>query len=99
MTPAAVQHRLFFALWPDPAVASALLQRQSGIEGKLVDAHNLHLTLAFLGQRCAHELPALSRILQRVPAPAPVAQAPALAFPVYMPGRAAYPGTRIRVSR
>jgi 2'-5' RNA ligase len=68
MTPAAVQHRLFFALWPDPAVASALLQRQSGIEGKLVDAHNLHLTLAFLGQRSARELPALCRILQRVPA-------------------------------
>ena len=68
MTPAPLHHRLFFALWPDPAVAGALLQRQSGVEGKLVDAPNLHLTLAFLGQRCAHELPALCQILQNVPA-------------------------------
>jgi 2'-5' RNA ligase len=68
MTPANLQHRLFFALWPDPGVAGALLLRQSGIEGKLVDVQNLHLTLAFLGQRSERALPVLGRILQRVPA-------------------------------
>jgi 2'-5' RNA ligase len=68
MMPATFQHRLFFALWPDSAVATALLQRQSGIEGTLVKADRLHLTLAFLGSRPAAQLPALRTILQRVPA-------------------------------
>jgi 2'-5' RNA ligase len=68
MMPATFQHRLFFALWPDPATAGALLQRQSAIAGKLVQLDRLHLTLAFLGPRPAAELPALRRILQRVPA-------------------------------
>jgi 2'-5' RNA ligase len=68
MIPATLQHRLFFALWPDPVVTTALLQRQSGIEGTLVKADRLHLTLVFLGLRPAAELPALCQILQRVPA-------------------------------
>jgi 2'-5' RNA ligase len=70
MTPAPLQHRLFFALWPDAATCSALLQRQIKLDGKRVEAQKLHLTLAFLGSRPERELPALRRILQRVPAQA-----------------------------
>ena len=46
--------RLFFALWPPPATASALeawaheVRRQTG--GRVIPAPNLHLTLAFLGE-------------------------------------------------
>lgn len=49
----ATQARLFFALWPDPAVQAALadigrdLQRRLG--GKLTRRESIHLTLAFLG--------------------------------------------------
>jgi len=50
---AAARQRLFFALWPDDDTRAALArlarrQLQSG-NGRLIDAHNLHLTLAFLG--------------------------------------------------
>jgi len=46
--------RLFFALWPPPAAASALhdwarrAARQSG--GRVTRAETIHLTLAFLGE-------------------------------------------------
>ena len=49
----AATRRLFFALWPDGAQRAALaeatckLVRHSG--GRAVPAHNLHVTLAFLG--------------------------------------------------
>ena len=49
----AVQARLFFALWPDPALQAALaqigreLQRRLG--GRPTRQESIHLTLAFLG--------------------------------------------------
>ena len=55
--------RLFFALWPDAnsRVALALLARQVASEtrGRAVAADNLHLTLAFLGERPAAMVPDL----------------------------------------
>lgn len=48
------QARVFFALWPEPAVQTALhshgrdLQRRLG--GKLTHRESVHLTLAFLGE-------------------------------------------------
>jgi 2'-5' RNA ligase len=45
--------RLFFALWPDDETRQALarLSRTLGVEPfKWVQPHNLHVTLAFLGQ-------------------------------------------------
>lgn len=49
--------RLFFALWPDDATRTALLQLQSPMRGRLIPYSNLHLTLAFLGQQPAALLP------------------------------------------
>jgi 2'-5' RNA ligase len=60
--------RLFFALWPDPAMREAMMHatcdaaRASG--GRLVPAANLHVTLAFLGsvpEPRLKELAALAR--------------------------------------
>ena len=55
--------RLFIALWPDVAVRAALdsLARDVAIEtgGRAVTADNLHLTLAFLGDRPAAMVPQL----------------------------------------
>ena len=62
------QHRLFFALWPDPEVRTALAQMQAGITGTLTRPEKLHLTLAFLGQQPASALPALCRVLDQAPA-------------------------------
>jgi len=45
--------RLFFALWPEEAARSALLNASAGAVGlcggRPLPAHNLHVTLAFLG--------------------------------------------------
>jgi 2'-5' RNA ligase len=60
--------RLFYALWPDAATRAALAAWQALLDGKPVRAEKLHLTLAFLGQRPASELPALLAILERMPA-------------------------------
>jgi RNA 2',3'-cyclic 3'-phosphodiesterase len=55
--------RLFFALWPDTAARAAIasLAREIVIEtgGRAVAADNLHLTLAFLGERPAAMVPDL----------------------------------------
>ncbi len=55
--------RLFFALWPDPAVRSALLdlQRLLGDCGRAVRAENLHLTLRFVGETAVEDLPLLQQ--------------------------------------
>jgi 2'-5' RNA ligase len=58
--------RLFFALWPDPAVARQLahLARQLNLEGRgrLVDPKNYHVTLAFVGEVPATKLAVLHQI-------------------------------------
>jgi 2'-5' RNA ligase len=55
--------RLFFALWPDAATRRMLdsLAREVAVEtgGRAVAADNLHLTLAFLGERPAAIVPEL----------------------------------------
>jgi 2'-5' RNA ligase len=60
---AAPSLRLFFALWPDVPMRAALgaLARDVAIEtgGRAVTADNLHLTLAFLGERPAAMVPHL----------------------------------------
>lgn len=51
--------RLFFALWPSPAVRAGIVDRRRLIEGltrKRVPDHNLHLTLLFLGDQPADRL-------------------------------------------
>jgi RNA 2',3'-cyclic 3'-phosphodiesterase len=59
--------RLFFALWPDDATASALMQLQSPMRGRTIPYANLHLTLVFLGQQPAARLPEFKDILARLP--------------------------------
>lgn len=68
MSPDTHAPRLFYALWPDAATRTALLAWQARLQGKPVRAEKLHLTLAFLGQRPASELPALLAILEQLPA-------------------------------
>ncbi|HYD96636.1 MAG TPA: RNA 2',3'-cyclic phosphodiesterase [Noviherbaspirillum sp.] len=59
--------RLFYALWPDDATASALLQLQAPMRGRRIPYSNLHMTLAFLGQQPAALLPQLTDILTHLP--------------------------------
>ncbi len=59
--------RLFVALWPDDAAATALTQLQAPLRGRIVPYSNLHLTLAFLGQQDKDILPALKDILRHLP--------------------------------
>ena len=70
MATATPQARLFFALWPDPATRAALARLQAGLAGRPLEAHKLHLTMAFLGQRDAADLAPLGAILARVEAAA-----------------------------
>ena len=71
-TPREPVRRLFFALWPDEPMRQALAHatrkaaRASG--GRPVPAHNLHVTLAFLGSVPERRLPELGEIA-RVAAP------------------------------
>lgn len=64
-------HRLFFALWPDPASRAALAQMQQQVAGRAVPAANLHLTLAFLGRQPGAALAPLRDILDALACPAP----------------------------
>ncbi len=68
MATATGQHRLFFALWPDPATRAALARLQQGLAGSPTAPQKLHLTMAFLGQRADADLAALGAILAQVPA-------------------------------
>ena len=56
--------RLFYALWPDEPTRARLAVLQAGINGRKVDAANLHLTLAFLGNQPRDSLMLLEGILQ-----------------------------------
>jgi RNA 2',3'-cyclic 3'-phosphodiesterase len=62
--------RLFYALWPDNATRTTLMQLQAPLRGRIVPYENLHLTLAFLGQQPVSRLPALKEILLRLDTPA-----------------------------
>lgn len=55
--------RLFFALWPDDATRTALMQLQASMHGRIIPYENLHLTLVFLGRQPATLLPDLIEIL------------------------------------
>ena len=59
--------RLFYALWPDDATASALQKLQAPMHGRRVPYSNLHMTLVFLGQQPIALLPDLKDILARIP--------------------------------
>ncbi len=65
--------RLFFALVPDPPVRNALGALAQGLQatigGRAVPAHNIHLTLAFIGETDlarAAQLRAVLGVLPRV---------------------------------
>lgn len=64
--------RLFFALWPDDLTRAALVEVQSSLRGRLVPCHNIHLTLAFLGQQPATILPAAKEILTHLGSPSSI---------------------------
>ena len=59
--------RLFVALWPDDTTATALSELQAHLRGRIIPYANLHLTLAFLGQRNKEVVPALKDILRHLP--------------------------------
>ena len=56
--------RLFYALWPDEQTRTRLVALQTGITGRKVDAANLHLTLAFLGNQPRDSLMLLEGVMQ-----------------------------------
>lgn len=62
--------RVFFALWPDPTVRSALHRRGQALHrelgGKLTRADSIHLTLLFLGSVPEASLPSLQHAAGRV---------------------------------
>ncbi len=63
--------RLFFALWPDDAMRRALAACASAVVvqtgGREVAAGNLHLTLAFIGERPTTLVPSLCQTAALVP--------------------------------
>lgn len=84
-TPREPVRRLFFALWPDEPMRQAMTQatrkaaRASG--GRPVPAHNLHITLAFLGSVLERRLGELAEIARAAALPADPASASAPAGP------------------
>jgi 2'-5' RNA ligase len=62
--------RLFYALWPDAATRSALIELQASIPGRLTPPEDLHLTLVFLGAQPAALLPTLQALMTELPASA-----------------------------
>ena len=60
--------RLFYALWPDEATRAHLKRLQESVIGRKVRPENLHLTLAFLGNQAKSLLPALAKLLDKLPA-------------------------------
>ncbi|MDT8438908.1 MAG: RNA 2',3'-cyclic phosphodiesterase [Wenzhouxiangellaceae bacterium] len=66
------QRRLFFALWPDEMLRCELIAARESLgkpSRRAVPAHNLHLTLVFLGDRPAAELPLILAAGDAVSAP------------------------------
>ncbi|MGE5648570.1 MAG: RNA 2',3'-cyclic phosphodiesterase [Bacillota bacterium] len=59
--------RLFYALWPDDLTRGELVRLQQVLQGRKIPYSNLHITLAFLGQQPAEQLPALKDILMHLP--------------------------------
>jgi len=62
--------RLFFAAWPSPAVQESLGKLAQGLKrecgGRAIPAHNIHLTLAFLGDVARDRLARLEEIAAAV---------------------------------
>jgi 2'-5' RNA ligase len=71
---AAARQRLFFALWPDGDLQSALAgiakARLPAAGGRLISAQNLHLTLVFLGSLDAGSRACAQRAAASLRAPA-----------------------------
>ena len=67
------RRRLFLALWPDPALQSALagLARSCQVQcgGRLVPERNLHATLVFLGDLSATQADAVCACVDDLPPP------------------------------
>jgi len=66
------RYRLFFALWPDPAIQMAMSQTLRGlrhISGRPVPSRNYHITLAFLGNVEAERLTCLCEHAAKVACP------------------------------
>jgi 2'-5' RNA ligase len=65
--------RVFFALWPSPALASALADMANAAAerygGRSSRADTIHLTLAFLGQVPEAALPTLCALASEIKAP------------------------------
>ena len=53
--------RLFFAAWPPAESARALEGWARGLQGRVVPAEKIHLTLAFLGEASAEKAAAAAR--------------------------------------
>ncbi|SHE74513.1 2'-5' RNA ligase [Modicisalibacter ilicicola DSM 19980] len=66
--------RLFFALWPDPALRERLetlaIQAQHRCGGKRTATDKLHLTLAFLGEVPPHQVTPLVETTHQLTGPA-----------------------------
>jgi 2'-5' RNA ligase len=58
--------RLFYALWPDVRIAKHLARAAAALpltrDARRVPCDNFHVTLAFIGEVAASQLPALRRI-------------------------------------
>ena len=59
--------RLFYALWPDEATRAHLKRLQESVIGRKVSPEHLHMTLAFLGNQAKSLLPALAKLLDKLP--------------------------------
>jgi 2'-5' RNA ligase len=59
--------RLYYALWPNQPMLRKLGVAQMDVVGRKVNADQLHLTLAFLGNQPIDKLPALAAVLAQLP--------------------------------
>lgn len=63
------RRRVFFALWPAPALATQLYALGIGCKGRAMRVEDLHLTLAFIGEVDAAQLETLQAIAARLTLP------------------------------